>query len=671
MNRRHTFPLKTIVLTLFLIGSAALSASGANPEFLGRDLRQWSEEFNAGGRRGRTHAAWAIAQLAEQNAHDRATGRWLSELYVLADDEQASVRYWGVFGLGRFALALKKEHPGRDAAMKLLRAKLSDSAAAPRIAAADALVRLGDSKRAIPVLIVALNEPQDGARIQAVTALEKLLPLVRETASGEIEGALRRAVNDSNDYVRRIATRALKEFTVEPAPVDERQGFDTEPAWEGFRNRLLVGEKKITRQSFGYRSTNHARGSEPGEVGGVIQRSTTRARYAKPIPERTMNDKLSASGRFAVTNAGGSSGMLFGWFHEDSRGWRTPNSLAIRLDGNGGKYWVLFEYGTRNWRSGGAGTFEGRYQTTKTKPFLGDGTPHDWTLTYDPAANGGDGEVVLTLDGARHVLPVAPGHKADGAMFNRFGLWTQETPGKPMEVYFDDLVLDGSPLDLSRNPGWIGEGNEVEFEDRAVRPKHDFGYSQSAHAGGKPGEIGGLIWRDEAPAFYAQTAGPFTLEDEISASGKVVLKAAASDSGVYLGWFDAATKENKETPDHEKPLPNHLAIMIEGPSRAGHYFRPSYRNADGHGAALDDGPTILPDGKAHTWSLRYSPAGAGGNGQITVGFDGNLQTQDLAPGHRKRGATFDRFGLFNIQSGGGHVEIYLDDLLINRESVKR
>ena len=69
--------------------------------------------------------------------------------------------------------------------------------------------------------------------------------------------------------------------------------------------------------------------------------------------------------------------MLFGWFHETSRGWRTLNSLAFRIDGNGGKYWVFFEYGTRNWLTGGGGTFDGpRYQTTRTKPFPADGTVH-------------------------------------------------------------------------------------------------------------------------------------------------------------------------------------------------------------------------------------------------------------------------------------------------------
>lgn len=356
--------------------------------------------------------------------------------------------------------------------------------------------------------------------------------------------------------------------------------------------------------------------------------------------------------------------MLFGWFHESSRGWRTPNSVALRLDGNGGKYWVFFEYATRNWRAGGGGTFEGpRYQTTRTKPFLADGTSHRWSLTYAPQGNRGEGELLFVFDGTTHKLRLEPGHKADGATFNRFGLWNQQTSGDGMEVYFDDLVVDGIPEHFSNEPGWIGLGNETEFEERAIRPRHDFGYSRTRQAGGQLGEVGGLIWRDEAPAYYAARTGPLTLEDELYASGKLVLTGAGADSGVYIGWFNAASKKkNKKTPDQQEPQQNLLGVLIEGPSRIGHYFGPIYRTADGTGNSDTTGPLIKPDGRAHKWSLHYRPEKAAGRGQLVVTLDGSVQTLDLEPGHRRRGATFDRFGLFNVQAGGHHMQIYLDDL---------
>src|SRR4029079_399446 len=97
--------------------------------------------------------------------------------------------------------------------------------------------------------------------------------------------------------------------------------------------------------------------------GGWGQSSVTPATFAKAIPVRTLNDRLAASGSFSVMDAQGGSGMMFGWFNDNSRGWRTPISLVFRIDGNGGKYWVFYEYGTRGWFTGGGGCFEGeQYQ---------------------------------------------------------------------------------------------------------------------------------------------------------------------------------------------------------------------------------------------------------------------------------------------------------------------
>ena len=153
----------------------------------------------------------------------------------------------------------------------------------------------------------------------------------------------------------------------------------SDPRWEGFRNRLLPATTRLTRQDFGLQGTNR--------IGGWIQRSTTPAWFACVISTRTLEDELEASGKFAVTKAGGSSGVLFGWFNQTSHGWRTPNSLAFRLDGNGGKYWVFVEYGTRHWLTGGIGCFEGEhYQTTPTRPFPADGTVHQWSLRHLPHA---------------------------------------------------------------------------------------------------------------------------------------------------------------------------------------------------------------------------------------------------------------------------------------------
>jgi hypothetical protein len=447
------------------------------------------------------------------------------------------------------------------------------------------------------------------------------------------------------------------------SPGRRTASFDSDPHWEGFRNRLLLDPPPRVRQDFGIRKTTYTGGTNR-EIGGWIQRSITPAYFAKVIDERTLGDKLIASGTFAVKHAEGGSGMLFGWFNDKSRGWRTPNSLAFRLDGNGGKYWVFYEYGTQNWLTGGGGCFEGdRYQTTKTKPFADDGTVHHWSLSYDPAANNGNGEMVFVLDGKEYHRPLEPGHKADGATFNRFGMFNQQITGDGLEVYIGDLTLDGKPIGLAKDTGWNGMNHERQYADRALRPLHDFGYSATSFAGGKKqGEIGGIVWRDERPAYYAEKVGPLSLEHRLRASGKLALNGAGSDSAVYIGWFESAAKKNKTTPEHVEPQRHVLGIIMEGPSRIGHYFRPGYWTSTGAGGAAESGPIIRPDGQSHAWSIDYNPDANEGNGRITVQFDSKKQTLDLKPGHKKSGAVFDRFGILNCQSGGHFVEVYLDDL---------
>jgi hypothetical protein len=447
-------------------------------------------------------------------------------------------------------------------------------------------------------------------------------------------------------------------------PSLRRQDFTSDPNWDGYRNRLLPAEPRVTRQDFGHRNSNRARGKAAGEIGGRVQRSLTPAYYARVIPEKTLNDKLTMSGRFCVTDDESNTGTLLGWFNTDSRGWRTNNSLAIRLDGNGGKYWVFFEYGTRGWLTGGMGCFEGeQYQKTKTKPFRADGTPHTFALTYDPDGNDKLGLITLVLDDATYALKLSPGHKLDGATFNRFGVFNQQTSGGGMECYFDDLVFNGEPQDLSRDPKWEAKGNQAQFAERAIRPLHDFGYALTNVAAGRSkGELAGILWRDEDPAYYADRVGPLTLDDELFVSGKIAFSAAGSDSGVHVGWFDSASKKSEDGRKNKRPPRNMLSAFLEGPSRIGHYFRPAFSANEGPLKLADEGPILRPDGRPHEWTLRYSPKANNGVGRITVTLDDKQQSLDLTPADRKARSTFDRFGLFTHSAGGNHVYLSLDDL---------
>jgi hypothetical protein len=459
---------------------------------------------------------------------------------------------------------------------------------------------------------------------------------------------------------------SLSETCVAGAPATVTQDFTSDPGWDALNNRQLTANLPVTKQHFGWRDTHHAGGKSKGEIGGRVQRSATPATYAMPIKPRTLKEKLRASGRFAVTADDGASGVLFGWFNQNSRGWRTPNSLAMRLDGNGPDrgYILFYEYGTQNYLAGGGGAFEGpRYQTTRTPWFKPDGTSHTWTLEYDPDGANGDGLIKFTVDDRKYEVAFDPGHKADGAVFDRFGIWNAQTTGGGMELFFDDVEVDGVKLDFTSDPKWEGRGNDVEFADRVRRPFQDFGFTPTNKAGGKSaGEIGGVIWRDDAPAYYGDKVGPLTLDDELTASGTIAFCGQGSDSGVWLGWFNSTDKKRRTKTESEQRPADVLGIMLEGPSRIGHYFRQGYRDSKGEGVIAETGPVLHPDGEVHRWTLRYDPKGANGNGQIHLTLGDEKLTIDLRPDARKRGATFDRFGLFNVQEGGHYVEVYLDDL---------
>src|SRR6185437_9254336 len=88
----------------------------------------------------------------------------------------------------------------------------------------------------------------------------------------------------------------------EPAKATiKSESFDHDPSWEGHNNRIVVKKMPTVRQDFGYSSTGFA-GKAPGEMGGLVARASEPAYYADKIGPRTLDDKLSASGTFAITN---------------------------------------------------------------------------------------------------------------------------------------------------------------------------------------------------------------------------------------------------------------------------------------------------------------------------------------------------------------------------------
>lgn len=444
----------------------------------------------------------------------------------------------------------------------------------------------------------------------------------------------------------------------EPTASIKTESFDRDPAWEGLNNHIVPDKAPTIAQAFGYRRSQNA-GGGAGEMGGTVWRSSKPAFYGKKIETRTLDDKLLASGAFCLTATSAGSGLFFGWFAEKQPGGGRPlNSLGWFLDAenSGARLYVNLVTGTN--RSHGEFVTPFR-RGEKILPLLPDGSRHTWSIVYDPAAASGNGSLQFVLDGAAAVVAdLPPGFKDDETAFDHFGLMNVHKSGGPLTVFMDDLEVDGQAEDFNRDPGWDAAGNQTTYEDRELTGAHDYGFSQTHRAGGSPGELGGIVWRVEEPvSWYADRVGPLDMDRPLVARGKVSFAVGAPDSGVCLGWFNSATRNQAAT-----ELSNFLGVYIEGPSRVGHYFRPVVATADGTRRDPVDGPIIIPDGQPRTWELRYDPLANGGAGEIEVTLDDKSFRFPLQPGDKERGATFDRFGLLTSRSGGGQVKVYLDDL---------
>jgi hypothetical protein len=60
-------------------------------------------------------------------------------------------------------------------------------------------------------------------------------------------------------------------------------------------------------------------------------------------------------------------------------------------------------------------------------------------VVYDPAANGGQGELRVTLGKETATLALKKGVQAEGAHFDRFGLFNSPIGGQLVRIYLDDL----------------------------------------------------------------------------------------------------------------------------------------------------------------------------------------------------------------------------------------
>jgi len=461
---------------------------------------------------------------------------------------------------------------------------------------------------------------------------------------------------------------------------ERAESFDVDPHWEGRNNRSPVPPVRKIVQDFGYSPTNHAGGKTAGEFGGFVTPAAEPAYYAAQIAEKTFQDTLEASGTLACR--GRQFHVLVGFFNSDTlKEWRTPNTIALRLYGRGERFYAYVEYATARWRAGGdePRPFK-RIRDQKTgrqeiEGFASAGAIHTWSLRYDPRANRGHGSITATIDDQVSVCHLVPGHQKDGARFNRFGMLNViKHADSGGELWFDDITINGRTEHFDHDPDWERFQSRRTHESVDVRPRFDFGFSPTQYAGGKTkGELGGLIFRGdnrdpEKMASYADRLENLNLNKPLRAAGKVCLKRGISDSTTLLGFFHS---ENSFTAnqDQSSAIPEHfLGVAVEGPSREGFFFYPTYRiSGKGGGRTRSDGlPRILPNGAAHDWTLDYEPGAAESNGRVTATLDGQSVHIDLPAADALTGAEFDRFGIITTWIDGNGQQVFFDDLSYTR-----
>jgi len=117
------------------------------------------------------------------------------------NDEYGSVRYWAVIGLHNNCKGAGDVKRAKAALKNMLR----DSAPVVRIAAAEAMCDWGEEKEALPVLVEALKNKTDKARLYAAIALGRIGEKARP-ALAQIKAGLK----DKDNYVRRVTQATLK-----------------------------------------------------------------------------------------------------------------------------------------------------------------------------------------------------------------------------------------------------------------------------------------------------------------------------------------------------------------------------------------------------------------------------------------------------------------------------
>ncbi len=169
---------------------------------------------------------WA-AQVLGKLADTRAVTPLLARLH----DRSERMRMSAAIALG--------DLQDRRALQPLIDVILRDPIAAVRAQAASALGRIGDSE-ALPLLVIALGDPEYWMRFRALEAIEVLKP--------EDPTPLEAALNDPNAEVRRRAAFALDRLGFLEQHFEALESTDPEIAFGGREQLILVGRAGLSER---------------------------------------------------------------------------------------------------------------------------------------------------------------------------------------------------------------------------------------------------------------------------------------------------------------------------------------------------------------------------------------------------------------------------------------
>jgi len=449
--------------------------------------------------------------------------------------------------------------------------------------------------------------------------------------------------------------------------------FDQEPTnWEGINNRNTNFPVRIVTQDFGFDANSRHIGETPGEIGGKINPAGEPAYYGYRLPRPlSLDDPLSASGKILVMPGNGH--FLLGFFNAGTLNeWRTPNTLAVRINGRGENFHCHLELCTSRWRGDAGLITEVVRGRVAAKPIPG-GHVYDCQLAYDPKGDNGHGLITFSLSQQTATCKIQTEHRLDGATFTHFGLLpVLKAWDNPGEVWIDHVTVNVTRFDLTKDPKWEAFNNRRRYQTTNTRPRFDFGWSPTHYAGGKgAGELGGLIFRGDCRepqrmGAYGDKLTLLTLKTRLFAKGKVSLLRGVSDSTASIGFYNSKSSL-APNPAQDQSIPmDYLGINIEGPSSEGFFFYPVYRVHGNIAQAFDcragRALRIYPDGKVHEWVLEYDQEQANGRGRISVSLDGQSCVLELAPRAKEISASFDRFGICTPWIDGNSVTAYFDDL---------